>query len=101
MFLKKVDFEKLMQTMIKYTAFYFYNKVVCGGVINDSRGTIRPLDRNGDGVRDNNQDCWWSLALAEGQMLELNFVHIRLFDPDSGSCQYSDYIEVGRNFFLL
>ena len=80
--------------------FYFYIKVVCGGVINNSRGTIRPLDRNGDGVRDNNQDCWWSLALAEGQMLELNFVHIRLYDPDSGSCQYSDYIEVGCNFFL-
>ncbi|XP_078660156.1 procollagen C-endopeptidase enhancer 1-like [Branchiostoma floridae x Branchiostoma belcheri] len=58
---------------------------VCGGILNDTTGTISP-------TYDDNMDCIWTIAAPAGWFIELDFT---AFDLESGgsSCSY-DYVAI-------
>jgi hypothetical protein len=64
----------------------------CGGVINQTSGTIQSLDYDGDGQYENSLDCRWTKMAAANSIIVLNFTAFNLEPGDS--CPY-DYVEVG------
>ena len=65
--------------------------VICGDILNQSSGEIRSMDRNKDGLYDNNLDCHWTIVCGPNQLVELRILSIEL--EMVSSCFY-DYIEV-------
>ena len=65
--------------------------VICGGVLNQSSGEIRAMDRNKDGLYDNNLDCHWTIVCGPNQLVELRILSIEL--EMNIFCSF-DYIEV-------
>ena len=65
--------------------------MVCGGILKDGIGVIKAMDRNNDGMYDNDQDCWWTLAANHKQTIELRIKYVQL--EISVTCVF-DYLEV-------
>ena len=65
--------------------------MVCGGVLKDGNGVIKAMDRNNDGMYDNDQDCWWTLAANKKQTIELRIKYVQL--EISLTCLF-DYLQV-------
>ena len=68
-----------------------YISVICGGILNDSSGEIRAMDRNNDGLYDNNLECQWSIVCGPNQLVELTILSI---DFEMNIFCSFDYIEV-------
>ena len=43
---------------------------VCGSILNETSGEFQALDRNNDGLYDNNLDCHWSIVAGDNQLVE-------------------------------
>ena len=65
--------------------------VTCGGILNESSGEIRAMDRNDDGLYDNNLECHWSILCGPNQLVELQIVSVDV--EEDTFCSF-DYIEV-------
>ena len=66
--------------------------VICGGILNQSSGEIQSMDRNEDGLYDNNLDCHWTIVCGPNQIVELRILSIEL-EIRTILCSF-DYIEV-------
>ena len=49
------------------------------------------MDRNNDGMYDNDQDCWWTLVANHKQTIELYINSVQL--EESSTCLF-DFLEV-------
>ena len=77
--------------MLRKVILLIFVSVICGGILNESSGEIRAMDRNNDGLYDNNLECHWSIVCGPNQLVELKIVSIDL-EKDI-VCAF-DYIEV-------
>ena len=46
--------------------------------MNETSGEFQALDRNNDGLYDNNLDCHWSIVCDDNQLVELRILSIIL-----------------------
>ena len=66
---------------------------VCGSILNETSGEFQALDRNNDGLYDNNLDCHWSIVAGDNQLVELRILSIIL--EEGNLCSF-DYLEVRK-----
>ena len=65
----------------------------CGGVLTNDSGTIRPVDIDGDGQYEHDQDCLWRITVPPHQVVQLTGVGA--FDVErSPTCTEYDYLQV-------
>ena len=77
--------------MLYMNVLLMYISVICGGILNESNGEIRAMDRNNDGLYDNNLECHWSIVCGPNQLVELKILSI---DFEMNIFCSFDYIEV-------
>ena len=66
----------------------------CGREIRNRLGEIRSYDRNGDGLYDKGENCWWNITVENGTVVQLKFLSVDIpGDQASGQCD-TDYIMV-------
>ena len=68
----------------------------CGGVLTDPSGWVTSIDRNGDGLCDQNRDCIWTIIAPDGMVVDIYF-HMVDFNRYTSVCDRNDgYIEVNK-----
>ena len=63
----------------------------CGGILNETSGSIRSVDRDGDGLYDNNLECVWVIVAPEATVIELKILYM---DIEWHKTCDSDYVRV-------
>ena len=68
----------------------------CGGVLTNESGQLRPVDVDGDGSYEDDQDCVWKItAPARHQVIQLSLSGAFDVEQSSGCMEY-DRLEVSR-----
>ncbi|CAH1775425.1 unnamed protein product [Owenia fusiformis] len=78
-----------------YTTTFGINQG-CGGLLNQSSGSIGSVDATGNGYYENNLDCTWQIIVPNDNIVKVTFLQMDL-ESDIG-CGY-DYVEVRDGFF--
>ena len=61
--------------------------------MNETSGEFQALDRNNDGLYDNNLDCHWSIVSGDNQLVELRILSI--FLEEGYICSF-DFLEASN-----
>ena len=70
----------------------------CGTVLTDAIGWFQSVDHDGDGIYDNNIDCWWLISTDLHYAIELNITHLDVEDHEI--CGY-DFLKVRFHYPLF
>ena len=65
----------------------------CGGLLGDASGWITAPDADGDGLYDNNADCWWVIVAQNDSAVEISF---HFLDLQKHIGCINDVLEVGQ-----
>ena len=69
----------------------------CGGILTANSGVIMSVDRDGDGMYDNNLECVWVIVAPNTTLIELVFSSMEI--EWHKNCE-SDYVRVKPKFSL-